>query len=41
MGKRMDKRKTMIMGAAVFVAFAAIVVAVWVIKKGRGHIYMN
>jgi hypothetical protein len=35
MGKMMDKRKKMIRGAALFVVFAAIVVAIWAIKKKR------
>jgi hypothetical protein len=35
MGKMMDKKKKMIRGAAVFVVFAAIVVAIRAIKKKR------
>jgi hypothetical protein len=33
MGKMMDKRKKMIRGAAIFVAFSAVVVVVHAIKR--------
>ena len=39
MGKSLDKRKKLIRGAAVFVVWAAIVVAVRVLKGREEHIY--
>jgi hypothetical protein len=41
MGKNMDKSKRLIRGAAVFVVWAAIVVAVRVFKKREDHEYMK
>jgi hypothetical protein len=39
MGKNMDKRKRLIRGAAVFVVWAAIVVAVRVLQKREDHVF--